>query len=125
MANYRILVVEDEPDGREVVQILLESSGHQVVLTANAEDALRHLENGEQFDGMILDLALPGMDGFEMLRTVRARQPTADLVTVAITAFHTPELRVKAMDAGFNGYFAKPIDIDYFAGAVNSIISEA
>lgn len=125
MGRYRILVVEDEPDGREVVRILLESQGHEAVLTANAEDAMRFLQAGETFDGMILDLALPGMDGFEMLREVRSRPDTADLITVAVTAFHTPELRVKAMDAGFNGYFPKPIDIDYFAGAVGKIIGGA
>jgi CheY-like chemotaxis protein len=117
----RILVVEDEPDGVEVVQMIL--AGHVDVSVAHhAEDALKHLQNGTPFDGVIIDLALPGMDGLELLEHIRAMPAIASLPAVAITAFHTPELKAKCLDAGFNGYFAKPLDTAIFLGTLERIL---
>jgi CheY-like chemotaxis protein len=62
------------------------------------------------------------MDGFELLSYIREMPARTNLPTVAITAFHTPELKVKALDAGFDGYFAKPLDTNIFVGALERIL---
>lgn len=123
--GYHILVVEDEPDGQEVVRLVLQTEGCTTEITGDAETALRRIFAGATFDALVLDLALPGMDGFEMLRALRANPITAGLPIVAVTAFHTPELRVKARNAGFNGYFPKPIDVGQFGGELRRIIADA
>lgn len=121
MINKTVLVVEDDPDGRELIGRILIRTNVTVELTATAEDALQVLDP-EEHCVAIIDLALPGMDGFELLRHIREQPTTHNLHCIAITAFHTPSLKQRVMQEGFDGYFAKPIDDRRFARAVQSIL---
>ncbi len=109
MAGWMALVVEDEPDGQLVVSGILEY--FQVVTNAvgTAEAALQALAEG-QYQVAIIDLALPGMDGLDLMRTIRQNPATASLPCMAITAYHTSSVKQQAMDSGFNAYLAKPIN---------------
>jgi CheY-like chemotaxis protein len=110
MSNRPLLVVEDEPDGRELVSRLLLQMNVKVYATENAEQALQALQESVEYGAVIIDLALPGMDGLQLLEAIRGDARTRDLPCFAITAYHTPELKQKALQSGFNGYFAKPLD---------------
>jgi CheY-like chemotaxis protein len=125
VSDLRILVVEDEPDGAEVVELLLNSVNMPSVIATTAEEALSYLQGGDHgFTIIITDLALPGMDGFELLRTIQKDPTLTNLPLIAITAFHTPELRAKALKAGFNAYLAKPLNSSLFLNTLDQVITQ-
>jgi CheY-like chemotaxis protein len=115
-----VLVVEDENDSMELVQGVLEHHGIRSVGASDAERALIILED-MQPTLILIDLALPGMDGWELLKNVRANQRLSKVPCVAITAFHVPELAEQAIEAGFNAYFAKPLDATSFVRELEGI----
>ena len=119
----KFLVIEDEPDGAAVVEMILASVGYETVTAHTAERALEILaKDPSGFDGAIVDLALPGMDGFEFLAAARGNRSYDHMPFVAATAFHTPELKSKALDLGFDAYFAKPLDTTIFVGTLQRLI---
>lgn len=123
MSEIRLLVIEDDTDGAAVVQMMLESVGVEAVLANTGEDGLAALKSEPSgYNGVLIDLALPGMDGFELMETIREHPALADLPLVAMTAFHTPELKNKALDAGFDSYFPKPLDTTIFIGALERLL---
>jgi CheY-like chemotaxis protein len=125
VGDLRILVVEDEPDGAEVVELLLNSVNMPSVVATTAEEALDFLQQDDHgFTAIVTDLALPGMDGFELLRTVQKDPSLMNVPLIAITAFHTPELREKALRAGFNAYLAKPLDSSLFLNTLGQVMPE-
>ena len=121
MEAKTVLVVEDDPDGQELVARMLFRANIPVELTSNAEDALQLLSPSEHV-AVVIDLALPGMDGFELLEHIRDDNDVQALPCVAITAFHTPALKQRAMQAGFDAYFPKPLDDNRFLSAMQRII---
>lgn len=102
-----IAVVEDNPDNRLLVQALLED---QYTIT-EYEDGLLALEGLRRSrpDLVLLDISLPGMDGVEVLRQMRADETLRDLPAIALTAHAMAGDRERFLDAGFNGYVTKPI----------------
>jgi DNA-binding response OmpR family regulator len=115
MADLRILVVEDDPDGADMVSMMLQSTGVEAVVSHDAETALGWLQSDPgYFNAAIIDLALPGMDGMELMGTIRNTPEISRLPMIAVTAFHTPELKVRVLDSGFDAYFPKPLDTNLF-----------
>jgi CheY-like chemotaxis protein len=125
MNQHDILIVEDDPDGADVVVWLLRSGGYQPVHVGSAEAGLQLLDtNPTQFYAACIDLALPGMDGFELVDHIRARVDGAqNMLLIAMTAFHTPELHVRTLESGFDAYFAKPLDTAIFLGSFERILN--
>lgn len=121
MPGHPVLVVEDDPDGQEVVARMLKQVKVDVKIAGSAEEAWEMLQN-ETFAGAIVDLALPGQDGFQLLNAIRGDARLSNLRCIAVTAFHTPELKHSALRSGFDGYFAKPLNRTLFLGAVEDII---
>jgi CheY-like chemotaxis protein/nitrogen-specific signal transduction histidine kinase len=111
LAGVRVLVVDDDPDAREMVQRLLVERHAVVSTAASSEDALRQFRDG-RFDVLISDIGMPGEDGLTLIRRVRALGPEAggDVPAVALTAYARPEDRSKAMSAGYTRHAAKPIE---------------
>jgi DNA-binding response OmpR family regulator len=123
MSAHRILIVEDEPDGADLLYRLLKARGQETVLVGHAEGAIAWLETDPTgFDAVIIDLALPDMDGFELMYRLRASAAFADLPLIAITAFHTPELKVQALENGFSAYFPKPLDAAALVSTLERIV---
>lgn len=109
MAGERILVVEDNDVNARLVTFLLSSSGYEVRKACDAQEALKLLE--EFHPRLILmDLQLPRMDGYELTRRLKADPATRDIFVVALTAHAMSGDEEKALRAGCDGYFAKPID---------------
>lgn len=111
MNKKHILVVEDDPDGQEMVTTILEHLGFKVAAADDGEQAATLLfEQGASFDAIVIDLALPGMDGWELLGAILNNPATSAVPCIAVTAFHNSKLREDALRAGFTAYLPKPLD---------------
>ncbi len=111
MEMKRILIVEDDPDGQEMVATVLQHLKFEVDTADDGEQASTLLfEDVLPYDALLIDLALPGKDGWELLSEVLDNPITQHLPCIAITAFHNSKLREEALRAGFTAYFPKPID---------------
>lgn len=106
-----ILIVEDKESLGRMLKEALEGESLAVDLAGNGEDALRRLGQGPRYSVVLTDLRLPGIDGIEVTRRVKERDP--DCPVVVMTAFGTIEDAVEAMKIGAYDFVQKPIDIDY------------
>jgi CheY-like chemotaxis protein len=124
MSKYdRILVVEDDPDGQAVVAHILQSLKMPIDVASDAEEAGQYLfDSGTVYQAIIIDLALPGKDGWELLSQILNDPNTAGIPCIAITAFHTSKMREEALRAGFTAYFSKPLDATSFARQLTAIL---
>jgi CheY-like chemotaxis protein len=111
LAGKRLLVVDDEPDARELVKKVLEDCSAVVSVAASSDEALGYLRR-ERFDVLVSDIAMPEKDGHELIRELRgfAAEQNGEIPAMALTAYARPEDRVKALRAGFQMHTAKPID---------------
>src|SRR6266498_1364879 len=107
-----ILVVDDDPDIREVLRDRLESLGYEVLTASNGKDALESI-NKQSPQMVLLDIEMPEMNGLEVLKEVRSRQ--MDLTVVMITAYGTIERAVEAMKEGAYDFIPKPFEPDHIA----------
>lgn len=122
-SKWHLLVVEDDPDGQVVVATILEHLNISIDVTATAEEAENQLFGSNQaYDGIIIDLALPGKDGWQLLSEIREDAQFAHVPCIAVTAYHTSKLREQALTYGFNAYFAKPLDATAFSRALEEIL---
>ena len=113
-----IVIVEDQPDNLKLLTALLTIKGHTVVGFANGDglaDAIRAKQPTP--DLVLLDIQLPGRDGYEILEELKTLTARSWKV-VALTAHAMPEDRAKAEAAGFDGYITKPIDVRTFPAEV-------
>lgn len=118
-----ILIVEDDPDGQALVSHVVGYLNLPHVVVPDAEKAIKRLfESGENYQAVIIDLALPGKDGWELLAEIRDHAATAQLTCVAVTAYHTSKTREEALRAGFDAYFPKPLDATHFARELESLL---
>jgi CheY-like chemotaxis protein len=113
----RVLLVEDNEANRYLATYLLEHAGFQVAHAANGESALA-LAAGGSFDLILMDLQLPGIDGYTVVRALRAMPELARVPIVAVTSFAMTGDREMALAAGCDGYIVKPIDPDVFIASI-------
>jgi len=108
VSEGRILVVEDNPKNLKLVRDVLTYAGYEVIEATSGEDGVRlAAELGP--DLILMDLQLPGIDGAEALRQIRATETAVPVV--AVTAFAMNNDRTRAFEAGFDGYVEKPISV--------------
>ena len=120
----RILVVEDDVDGQEVLATILEYAGLAYDVAGETDTAEQFLfGSGNEYGVLVIDLALPVTDGWQFLKSVRANPNTATVPCVAVTAYHTSKLREEALVAGFDAYFPKPIDSTSFLRELARMVS--
>ena len=120
----RFLIIEDNPANLELVRYLLEHAGHRVDGAVNGIDGVFAV-GATAPDLVICDLQLPMLDGYGVLRELRARPAHAALPIVAVTAFSMPNDRKNVMQAGFDGYLSKPIDPETFVERIESFLPPA
>jgi signal transduction histidine kinase/DNA-binding response OmpR family regulator len=111
LAGLRILVVDDESETRDLLRYLLEQCDCVVTLAASAEESLMALRKGA-FDMLLSDIGMPGMDGYALIRTVRALPGAhgSRIPAIALTAYARGEDRTAALRAGFDMHLTKPIE---------------
>jgi CheY-like chemotaxis protein len=124
LAGVRVLVVDDEPDARELIRYVLESRGAQVTRAASAGEALLFLDE-DAFDVLIADIGMPEQDGYSLIRVLRglSGDQARDLPSIAVTAYAGVRERDKALEAGYNWHLAKPVDPDQLVATVVSAIT--
>ena len=124
--GFKIMVVEDDPDSREVLQLFLEQSGAGVKSASNAKDAWEMLVTEGSFkpDLIVSDLAMPEEDGYSLMSRIRALPIEAGgkLPSIALSAFTTEESRKKAFDSGFQLYSSKPFDPDQLISQIRQLL---
>lgn len=121
MAGAPVLVVDDNPLNLKLAQVALNVEGYEVRTATDAAEALAVL--GTWRPRLILmDLQLPGMDGLELTRKLKADPATREIRIVAITAFAMKGDEQKALAAGCDGYMSKPIDVKSLPRLVASLI---
>ncbi len=122
IAQWRVLIVDDEPDNLTLASEFLSFSGATVAVT---EHGARLLEMVDEFQPTIilLDLAMPGMDGWEIQRRLRARRELSHIPIIALTAMAMPEDIERAKMAGFDGYITKPFRVGSLLRDIKTCIS--
>jgi two-component system cell cycle response regulator DivK len=110
MSGESILIVDDNAQNLKLVRVLFTSEGYDVHTAVDAEEALTELESFSP-RLILMDLQLPGMDGLELTRRLKADPVRRSIVIIALTAYAMKGDEIKALAAGCDGYVAKPIDI--------------
>ncbi|MFA7503705.1 MAG: response regulator [Burkholderiaceae bacterium] len=105
-----VLVVDDQPELREVLSALIEQRGDRATTAESAADAIARIEAADEFDIAILDIAMPGEDGISLIGRIRALEQERHLPAIALTAHASAALRRQALSAGFDVFLAKPVD---------------
>jgi two-component system cell cycle response regulator DivK len=105
--NKRILVVEDQPDNRRILRDLLGNAGYELIEAETGEEALTALE-AQRPDLILMDIQLPGMDGYEATRRIRLNPELKLIPIIAVTSYALAGDEAKALAAGCNAYVTKP-----------------
>ncbi len=117
----RILVVDDMPTNVKLLEARLMAEYFQVLTASNGEDAIALCESG-QCDMVLLDVMMPGIDGFEVCKRLKANPETAHLPIVMVTALDQPEDRIKGLEAGADDFLTKPVNDLALVTRVKSLV---
>jgi two-component system cell cycle response regulator DivK len=118
----KILIIEDNEQNLYLETFLLEARGHEVVAALDGPAGIE-LADVEQPDLILLDIQLPGMDGYAVAHALRESPAAAGIPIVAVTSYAMLGDREKALGAGCDGYLEKPINPEAFASQVESFLS--
>ena len=121
MSGALILIVEDNDKNRKLVRDVLTFKGYEVIESETGEEGVR-LAQERRPSLVLMDIRLPGIDGVEALRRLRAEETTRGIPVMAMTASVMSEDRQKIMAAGFDGYQSKPINVTDFVVAVAQLL---
>lgn len=120
----RVLLVDDCPEMMRPLALLLNRWGHEVSEASNGLHALE-LAAEKEFDAFLLDIDMPGMDGFELAAALRQQEAHATALLIAATGHTEEEYRIKAAEVGFDHYLTKPISVhklrDFFRPVTSAI----
>ena len=118
----RFLVVDDEPDARAFMAIVLRSLGHEVALAGDGHEALALAAGAERFDAVLMDLQMPGIDGLEATRRLRGLPATRDGAIVFVSAKTSDQTRAAALAAGGDVFLTKPCHDDAILAGVEAVL---
>ena len=120
----RILLVEDNEMNRDMLSRRLERKGYEVLLAVDGEEAVARAIS-EAPDLVLMDIGLPGIDGFEATRRIRQTPSGATLPIIALTAHAMSVDEARARDAGCNDFDTKPVDLPRLLGKMETLLSAA
>lgn len=121
-SGIRILIVEDSPTQREQLRFLLEEAGYQVVATANGEEALKEVE-GQMVDLVISDIVMPGLDGYEFCKRLRATPRFEHLPVILLTSLADPRDVIRGLESGANNFICKPYEERALLARIQNILT--
>jgi signal transduction histidine kinase len=118
-----VLVIDDDEDTRELGRLVLASAGADVLAVSSGAEALRLLAAKRHVDIIMCDLAMPGMDGYELMRTIRADEASTgrSIPAIAVSAHAGATVEARARDAGFQGFMAKPYNLEPLLASLNAL----
>ncbi|MFB2895504.1 response regulator [Aerosakkonemataceae cyanobacterium BLCC-F50] len=111
LAGLKVLVVDDDPDSRDLVAFLLEEYGMEVIVVASALEVLKTLASAQP-DILLCDIGMPDMDGYMLMRQIRSLPPEqgGQIPAIALTAYAGESNQKQALKAGFQWHLAKPVE---------------
>jgi two-component system, cell cycle response regulator DivK len=118
--GWKVLLVEDNYDNYEMVRFLLERADYTVVGAHTGREAVNAAREHKP-DVILMDLSLPELDGWEAAQEIKNDPDIAHIPLIALTAHTLPGDRKKAMEAGFDNYISKPINVPAFYDTVNAV----
>ncbi len=119
----RILIVDDEPDIVEAVKMRLENYGYDIIKAINGLEAIEKSKT-EKPDLIILDVMMPGLDGFEVCRRIRHDPETSSIPIIFLTVAGGAEHRQRGLQAGAQVYIAKPFESEILVDEVKKLLKE-
>ncbi len=119
--DLTILVVEDYEDTSLAMRLALERKGYHILEASDGAQAVETASR-ERPDVVLMDLNLPVLDGFGAAERIRANPELKETVIVAVTAYHEPELRARAVAAGCNAFVTKPIDFEWLGDLISNLL---
>jgi len=122
--DYLVLVVDDSIDNLTMISLELQQSGYRVATATDGEEALKVAAMIKP-DCIIMDLAMPGVDGLESTRQIRQDLSLKDIPVIALTAFSTDGFRRAAHETGFDGYLTKPVEFERLHDLIGRLIGLA
>ncbi|OYT99672.1 MAG: hypothetical protein CFE40_07630 [Burkholderiales bacterium PBB1] len=122
MTTPRVLVVDDNAINVELVRYVLEHDGFAIESAPDAHEALQCIRSFQP-ELVLMDIQMPGMDGLELTRMLKADPLLQHIVVVAFTAYAMQGDETKMLAAGCDGYLSKPIDVRTFAASVRSLLT--
>lgn len=122
--SFLVLVVDDAIDNLTLTSLNLQHNGYRVATASNGEEALK-IAPLIRPDLILMDLAMPGIDGLESTRRIREDAALRDVPVIALTAFSTGGFQRAAYDMGFDGYLTKPVDFDRLHELIRKLIALA
>jgi FixJ family two-component response regulator len=117
----RILIIDDEANIRMMIRLALQHAGHSVASAADGAEGLEKFADGSEWDLVLVDQRMPGLQGLDVLREILAR--ASETRAIMITAFGTIDLAVEAMKAGATDFLRKPFTAEVLRGAVSAALS--
>lgn len=111
VSGQRVLLIEDNEDGREMMAMMLEAQQYRVACAVDGYEGLR-MAAASQPDIALVDIGLPGIDGYEVARRMRSDPVTAMVRLIALTGYGQDSDRTRALDAGFDAHLVKPVDLN-------------
>ena len=123
MTGKRVLIVDDNAMNIDLVSYVLSADGVEVESAADAHEATARIA-AQHPDLILMDIQLPGMDGLELTRRLKADPATQHIVILALTAYAMKGDEARMRAAGCDGYIAKPIDVATFAGQVRAWLDQ-
>lgn len=126
LQGLRVLVVDDEPDARDLLSTILKRCGSDVRCSESAADAMQAFADWDP-DILVSDIGMPNEDGYSFIKRVRQLNSNRaqNIPAVALTAYATDEDRLRALDAGFQTHVAKPIEPEVFVSSIASVLRSA
>jgi len=121
MDNYRIMVIDDEKIVGDMAKMSLENEGYKVETFLNAEPALARLKE-EKFDVVVTDYKMKGIDGMEVLRTVKSLYPETKVIM--ITAFANLDTAIEALRGDVHDFFPKPVKIKELKASIGRALEK-
>jgi len=121
---YRILVVDDEEDIRNLVAVMLKTAGYQVVLAGNGQEAMQAMDEDHNFDLIVLDVMMPGMDGWEVCRQIKSNPRSKDIPVLFLTVRQQPLDKIIGMEVlHASGYIPKPFEREELLTAIRDCLN--
>ncbi|MGC4030897.1 MAG: PAS domain-containing protein [Tepidisphaeraceae bacterium] len=128
LVGRRILVIDDEPDARRVLEAMLGRNGVEIVLADSVREAMEKLASGAAFDAVVSDIGMPNEDGYVFVRQLRQAETERGrrrLPAIALTAYTRTSDRNSVLEAGFDRYLSKPVNPDDLFGTLNDLLKPA
>ncbi len=123
VSKKKLLIVEDNQDSRELLIKLLRSHPYHLIEAADGEEGLKKAIE-ERPDVILMDISLPKMGGYEILKELKSREDCRHITIIAVTAHAMKGEKEKALQAGFDGYISKPIDVHKLPGQIECFMKK-